>query len=60
MHLEEIRSDSASYSFCKRGETANFFVHIVNLDTGSYLCMTPEKAILKYIPVCNEGITSLL
>ena len=43
----ESRADVSSHGFCKRGNTAMFDVRIVNLDTGSYLRMTPERALAK-------------
>ena len=44
---EESRADVSAYGFWKRGTTAMFDIRIVNLDAGSYLCMTPEKALAK-------------
>ena len=41
------REDVSDHSFWKRGTTAMFDIGIVNLDSGSYLCMTPEKALAK-------------
>ena len=43
----ESRADVGVHSFWKRGTTAMFGIRIVNLDAGSYLCMTPEKALAK-------------
>ena len=43
----ESRSDVSDHAFWKRGTTAMFDIRIVNLDTDSYLCMTPEKALAK-------------
>ena len=43
----ELRSDVSAHGFCKRGTTAMFDIQIVNLDAGSYLRMTPEKAVAK-------------
>ena len=41
------RSDISAHSFWKQGTTAVVDILIVNLDAGSYLCMTPEKALAK-------------
>ena len=43
----ESRSDVSAHGFWKRGTTAMFDIRIVNLDAGSYLRMTPEKALAK-------------
>ena len=43
----ESRADVRSYVFWKRGTTAMFNIRFFNLDAGSYLCMTPEKALAK-------------
>ena len=43
----ESREDVSAHGFWKRGTTAMFNIIIVNLDAGSYLCMTPEKALAK-------------
>ena len=43
----ESRADVSAHGFWKRGTTAMFDIRIVNLDTGSYLRMTPEKALTK-------------
>ena len=43
----ESRADVSAHGFWKRGTTAMFNIQIVNLDAGSYLCMTPEKALAK-------------
>ena len=43
----ESRSDVSAHGFWKRGTTAMFNIRIVNLDAGSYLRMTPEKALAK-------------
>ena len=47
----EVPADPWSYvsthGFWKRGTTAMFDIRIVNLDVGSYLRMTPEKAPAK-------------
>ena len=58
----ESRADVSAHSFWKLGTTAMFDIHIVNLDAGSYLRMTPEKALSKsekenkdlYLQVCLE------
>ena len=34
-----------TYEFWNRGTIALFDIHIVNLDTGSYISMTPEKLL---------------
>ena len=43
----ELRADVRAHSFWKRGTTAMFDIRIFNLDAGSYLRMTPEKALAK-------------
>ena len=43
----ESRADVSAHGFWKRGTTAMFDMRIVNLDAGSYLRMTPEKALAK-------------
>ena len=43
----ESRADVRAHGFWKRGTTAMFDIRIVNLDAGSYLRMTPEKALAK-------------
>ena len=43
----ESRADVSTHGFWKRGTTAMFGIIIVNLDAGSYLRMTPEKALAK-------------
>ena len=39
--LEESRADVSAHGFWKRDTTAMFDIRLVNLDVGSYLCMTP-------------------
>ena len=39
--------DVSAHGFWKRGTTAMFDIRIVNLGAGSYLRMTPEKALAK-------------
>ena len=39
--------DISTHGFWKRETTVMFEIRIVNLDVGSYLCMTPEKALAK-------------
>ena len=43
----ESRADVSAHGFWKRGTTAMFGIRIVNLNVGSYLRMTPEKALAK-------------
>ena len=43
----ELRSDVSSHGFWKRGTTTVFDIIIANLDKGSYLRMTPKKALAK-------------
>ena len=43
----ESRADVSTHGFWKRGTTEMFGIRIVNLDAGSYLCMTPEKALAR-------------
>ena len=43
----ESRSDVSARGCWKRGTIAMFDIRIVNLDAGSYLRMTPEKALAK-------------
>ena len=58
----EPRAEVSAHGFWKRGTTAIFYIRIVNLDAGSYLRMTPEKALAKaekenkclYLQVCLE------
>ena len=60
--LEELRADISAHGFWKRGATAMFDIIIANLDAGSYLHMTPEKALTKadkekkyfYLQACLE------
>ena len=40
-------SDVSAHSFWKRVTTIMFDVRIVNLNVGSYLCMTPKKVLVK-------------
>ena len=58
----ESREDASSHGFWKRGTTVMFDIKMANLDAGSYLRMTPEKALVKaemekkdlYLQVCLE------
>ena len=58
----DSRADVSSHDFWKRGTTAIFDIRIANLDAGSYLRMTPEKALAKagkenkdlYLQACLE------
>ena len=58
----ESRADVSAHVFWKRGTTAMFDIRIVNLDAGSYLCITPEKYLAKaekennylYLQTCLE------
>ena len=58
----ESRADVRAHGFWKRGTTAMFNIQIVNLDAGSYLRMTPAKALSKaekekkdlYLQACLE------
>ena len=43
----ELRADVSAHGFWKRGTTAMFDIRIVNLGAGSYLRMTPQKALAK-------------
>ena len=43
----ESRADVSAHGFWKGGTTVMFDIRIVNLNAGSYLCMTPEKALAK-------------
>ena len=46
MHAES-RADQSTNGLWKRGKTAMFDIIIFNLNAGSYLRMTPEKALAK-------------
>ena len=58
----ESRVDVSSHGLWKWGTTAMFDIRIVDLDTVSYLCMTPKKALAKankdkkdlYLQACLE------
>ena len=58
----ESRSGVSAHSFWKRGNTAMCDIRIVNLDTVSYLCVTPKKSLEKaekykkdkYLQACPE------
>ena len=58
----EPRADVSYHGFWKQGTTRMFDIRIVNLDAGSYLYMTPEKALAKaekekkdlYLQACLE------
>ena len=58
----ESRVDVSANVFWKRGTIAMFDFRIVNLDAGSYLLMTPEKALAEvekekkdlYLQACLE------
>ena len=43
----ESKADISAHGFWKQGTTTMFDIRIFNLDAGSYLCMTPEKALTK-------------
>ena len=43
----DSRADVSAHGFWKRGTSAMFNIRIFNLDVGSYLHMTPEKALAK-------------
>ena len=43
----QSRADISEHSFWNRGTIAMFDIIIVNLDPGSYLLMTPQKALTK-------------
>ena len=59
---EESREDISAHGFWKRGTTVMFDIQNFNLDAGSYLRMTPEKALTKaekekkdlYLQACLE------
>ena len=59
----DSRSDVSAHGFWKRGTTTMFNIRIVNLEVGSYLRMTPEKALAKakkekkdlYLQACLES-----
>ena len=44
---EETRANVGAHRLCRQVTTALFDIRIVNLDKGSYLHMTPDKALLK-------------
>ena len=58
------RADVSAHGFWKQGTTVMFDIRIFNLDVGSYLRMTPEKALAKavkkkkdlYLQACLECI----
>ena len=58
----ESRADVSAHGFWKQETTAMIDIRIVNLDSGSYLCMTPEKDLTKaekekndfYLQACLE------
>ena len=60
----ESRADVNAHGLWKRGNTAMSNIRIVNLDAGSYLHITPEKALVKaekekknlYLQACLECI----
>ena len=62
----ESRADVSSHGFWKRWTTVMFDIRIINLDVGSYLRMTPEKALAKaekekkdlYFQACLERIST--
>ena len=43
----ESRADVSAHGFWKRGTIAMFVIRIANLNAGTYLRMTPEKALAK-------------
>ena len=43
----EARTNVGNHGFWRRGTTLLFDICIINLDAGSYLCMTPGKALAK-------------
>ena len=55
----DLGAGVSAHGFWKRGTTAMFDIEIVNLDAGSYLRMTLEKAVVKakkelYLQACLE------
>ena len=58
----ELLAEVSAHGFWKRGTTVMFNIRIVNLNAGSYLCMTPEKALANaekekknlYLQACLE------
>ena len=60
----ESRADVSAHGFWKRGTTEMLHIRMVKLDTGSYLRMTPKKALAKaenkkkdlYLQACLERI----
>ena len=50
----ESKADMSAHGFWKRGTTAMFNIRIVNLNAGSYLNMTPAKALAKTEKVKND------
>ena len=44
---EETRVGVSSHKLCNRGTTAMFDIHIINLDSGSYLRMILQKVLAK-------------
>ena len=58
----ESREDKSTHGFWMRGTTATFDIRIVNINTDSYLRLTPEKALAKadnekkdlYLQACLE------
>ena len=62
----ESRADIRNHGLWKRGATANFDIIIVDLDEGSYLCMTLKKSLAKlkkdnkdlYLQACLERRSS--
>ena len=44
---EETRADVRAHGFWRQSTTALFDICIFNLNAGSYLCMIPEKALVK-------------
>ena len=64
----ESRADVSAHGFWKLGTTAMFDIRIVKLNAGSYLHMTPEKALAKtdkenkdlYLQACLERRRTLI